>query len=195
MRRWFALSTVAILLVFVSSDLVKTAQAGSEDSQKKTRASVKRDKIDVMARDTLDELFSKSPAAKKLYDRAAAYAVFDNLKFAIFLTGGGGVGVAVDKASGKRIYMKMGTAGIGVGLGGQKYQIVFFFQDHDTFDKFVQEGWQADSSANAVAGVAGANAEATFQDGVAFYMLTEGGLMANIDISGTKFWKYDKLNS
>lgn len=40
----------------------------------------------------------------------------------------------------------------------------------------------------------GANAEATFHDGVAFYVLTEAGLMLSADISGTRYWKHDKLN-
>ena len=64
----------------------------------------------------------------------------------------------------------------------------------ERFDKFINDGWVADVSANAVAGKAGKNAEATFQDGIAFYEITEAGLMLNADISGTKFWRDDELN-
>ena len=41
---------------------------------------------------------------------------------------------------------------------------------------------------------AGANAKTTFSNGVAVFQLTEKGLMASVDIAGTKYWKSDKLN-
>ena len=71
-------------------------------------------------------------------------------------SGGGGNGVAVNKSSGDRTYMKMGTGGIGFGLGGQKYQVIFLFQDEKTFHNFVEKGWKADASAQAAAGTDGA---------------------------------------
>jgi lipid-binding SYLF domain-containing protein len=36
--------------------------------------------------------------------------------------------------------MKMGTGGVGLGLGGQNYQVVFLFQDEKTFANFVENG-------------------------------------------------------
>ncbi|MFQ5878158.1 MAG: YSC84-related protein [Acidobacteriota bacterium] len=167
---------------------------GSAHAEKRSRARAKRAEIDAMASETLERLFSKSRKSKELYARAYGYAVFDNLKISLGLTGGGGAGVAVHKASGRRIYMKMGTAGLNLGLGGQKYQVVFLFQDSKTFNSFVDKGWQADASASAVAGKAGVNAETTFTNGLAIFQLTEGGLMLQADISGTKYWKYKKLN-
>ena len=55
-------------------------------------------------------------------------------------------------------------------------------------------GWHASASANAVAGRAGANAEASFHNGLAVYTLTTAGLMLQADLSGTKYWKSKKLN-
>jgi lipid-binding SYLF domain-containing protein len=90
--------------------------------------------------------------------------------------------------------MKMGTAGIGLGLGGQSYQVVFFFQDKQTFDNFVEKGWKADASAQAAAGSEGANATTGFKNGIAVWQITDKGLMASADISGTKYWQNKKLN-
>jgi lipid-binding SYLF domain-containing protein len=90
--------------------------------------------------------------------------------------------------------MKMGTGGIGFGLGAQNYNVVFLFETRAAFDGFVEKGWQADASAQAAAGSAGANAEATFRNGVAVWQITDKGLMASADIAGTKYWKNDKLN-
>ena len=36
--------------------------------------------------------------------------------------------------------------------------------------------------------------DATFMNGVAFFQITDKGLMAHADITGTKFWKVDDLN-
>jgi len=106
-------------------------------------------------------------------------------KIAFGISGGGGNGVAVNKGSGARTYMKMGTAGIGFGIGGQKYQVVFLFQDEKTFTKFVEKGWKADASAQAAAGTEGANATSGFVNGIAVYQITDKGLMASADIAGT----------
>jgi len=170
--------------------LIMAAGAALADEEKDAE---KRAEIDAMAADTLKELFAANAGAKDLYAKAYGHAVFDNLKIAIGISGGGGSGVAVAKA-GERTYMKMGTGGIGFGLGGQKYQVIFLFQTEDAFRSFVDKGWQADASAQAAAGEAGTGAVATFKNGVAFYQMTEEGLMASADITGTKYWKNDDLN-
>ncbi len=95
---------------------------------------------------------------------------------------------------GKRTYMSMGAAGVGASIGAHKYQVVFLFENEARFNNFVESGWTAEASANAVAGKAGLNAEMTFVDGMAVYQMTEGGLMLNADIAGTKYWKDEDLN-
>ena len=157
-------------------------------------AQLKRHSIDAVAQETLELLFVENPDARALYERAAGYAVFDSFKVAFLVSGGGGVGVAVDKTSGARTYMKMGTGGVGLGLGGQSYQVVFFFEDVARLHKFVEKGWQADAAANVAAGKAGKNAVSSFTDGLAVFQMTNKGLMAQADISGTKYWKAKKLN-
>lgn len=174
----------AVLLVVMN---VSPASASAKTDAKKA-------KIDETAKESLKTLRDKRSNTKGIYERAYGYAVFNNLKISLMISGGGGTGVAVEKASGKRIYMKMGTAGLNIGLGAQKYQVVFFFENKQVFDNFVNKGWQADANANAVAGTAGANAEAAFKNGIAVYQITEAGLMLQADIAGTKYWKNKKLN-
>jgi len=166
------------------------ALAGDEPDPARQRA-----RIDAMAQQTLDKLFEKNPAARELYDKAAGYAVFDNLKIAFGVSGGGGIGVAVDRASGERTYMRMGSAGIGFGLGGQRYQTIFFFETKAAFRRFVDKGWRANVGASAAAGEKGVNASASFHSGVALFRLTEKGLLANADLNGVKFWKAKRLNA
>ena len=179
-----------VLLVVFALCVLPAASKG----MKKAGADEKKTRISEMADATIQELLAESPGAQELFDKAYGYAVFDNLKLSLFISGGGGQGVAVNKSSGARTFMKMGTVGLNIGLGGQKYQLVFFFQDSKRFDGFVEHGWQADAQANAVAGTAGVGAATTFKNGMAVFQITEVGLMLQADIAGTKYWKSKKLN-
>jgi len=164
------------------------------EEEKVVKKDEKRQEINQMADEALAKLTGDNAGAKKLYDSAYGYAVFDNLKIAIGISGGGGSGVAVAKDGSERTFMKMGTGGVGLGLGGQKYQVVFFFETEKAFRSFVDKGWKAETGAQAAAGKAGASAETTFHNGLAIYKMNEAGLMASADVSGTKYWKNDKLN-
>jgi lipid-binding SYLF domain-containing protein len=171
-----------------------TSSVEAQEDWKSLKREAKRMKIDETAKETLDVLLAKSPKAEMLLHHAYGWAVFDNLKLALGFSGGGGNGVAVVKDTGERTYMQMGTAGIGLGLGVNSYQVVFLFQDEQTFRTFVDNGWQADATASAVAGEAGAEAKTDFTNGLAIYQLTDKGLMLHADIAGTKYWKNEKLN-
>jgi lipid-binding SYLF domain-containing protein len=181
-------------IVLALALLAGTSAVLAEEEPTVDKKQAKRAAIDEMASDALTSLMSESDHAKGLYDEAVGFAVFDNFKFTFLLSGGGGVGVAVDKASGQRTYMKMGSGGVGVGLGGHSYQVVLLFDNRDRYEKFVNKGWQADLSANAAAGTSGKNAPSTFSDGVAVFQMTNKGLVAQADIAGTKYWKNKKLN-
>ena len=174
--------------------LPAASPAGAEESWKSLKREAKRMKIDDTAQEALDTLFAANPKAENLYELSYGWAVFDNLKLAFGFSGGGGNGVAKVRTSGEKTYMKMGTAGVGIGLGVNTYQVVFLFQDSRTFFNFVERGWQADATASAVAGQAGAEAKTDFSNGMAIYQITDKGLMAHADIAGTKYWKNKKLN-
>jgi len=183
---YFLLAVMALILV--------AGPVFGEEDWKDMKQESKRMKIYETADDALKTLFAENAKAKELFDGSYGWAVFDNLKLAFGFSGGGGDGVAVETASDKRTYMKMGTAGVGFGLGANKYQVVFFFQDSQTFDNFVNKGWQADAGATASAGTNAAEVKTGFVNGIAIYQITEKGLMANADVAGTKYWQNDKLN-
>ena len=180
----------ALYLVLGAGQLVAQDKSW-EDLDKQA----KQAKINEIAQGSLDEVLKGNEAAKELYNNAYGWAAFDNLKIAWGISGGGGNGVAVNKKSGARTYMKVGTVGVGLGLGVQKYQVVFLFQDEQTFQNFVDKGWQADATAQATAGTAGVGGQTGFVNGIAIYQITDKGLMASADIAGTKYWKNKKLNN
>jgi lipid-binding SYLF domain-containing protein len=153
----------------------------------------RRKEIDSNAQATLDELLKTQAGVRDLHGRAAGYAVFTVTKGGFIVSGGGGNGVAVNKASGQRTYMRMGTGGVGLGIGGQRYGLVILFETADKLDKFMAGGWDSSATAEAVAGQEGVAVRSSFIDGVAFYQISEKGLMAHADVSGTKFWVNDEL--
>ncbi len=168
--------------------------AAAQDDSKEAKREEKRQAINAMTDETVQRLLAEHPGAKRLFDQSYGYAVFDNLKLSLLFASEKGNGAAIEKGTGERTYMRMGSLGLNVGLGGQKMQVVFLFQNKETYDRFVNKGWRAESSADAAAGTKGASADVEFIDGIASFQFTEKGLMLQADISGTKYWKNDKLN-
>lgn len=153
-----------------------------------------RKEIDATAEASLQRLFVAVPQAKKLFDRAYGYAVFDNRKTAFFLASGSGSGVAVNRSNGHRTYMRMRSLGATVGAGVQFYQSIFLFETEREFKSFLQSGWEANTTADATVGRAGAVAEAKFSGGMAFYHITDSGALVSASIAGTKYWVSADLN-
>jgi lipid-binding SYLF domain-containing protein len=110
----------------------------------------------------------------------------------------GGSGVAHDNRTGKDIYMKMVSGGVGLGLGVKDFRGIFVFSNSKAFKQFVESGWEADVQADAAAKTGkkgGALAGAiTVAPGVDLYQLTETGLALQATIQGTKYFKDDELN-
>jgi lipid-binding SYLF domain-containing protein len=158
-------------------------------SAKKTRK-----KIDKGSKAALTRLFEESPDATRVFEKAYAYATFDGTEAALLISSGGGKGVAIDKSTGKRTYMRVVSAGVGVGFGFQATQTVFLFEDKETFKSFVESGWDADASGSAAAGQEGMNAKSSFTNGMMVYQMTKKGLIAQASVKGTKYWKDEKLN-
>ena len=89
--------------------------------------------------------------------------------------------------------MKMGSAGVGLSFGARRYDLVILFETPERLANFVQGGWDSSATAEAAAGKEGVSARSSFINGLAFYQLTEKGLMAHADVTGTRFWVDDQL--
>jgi hypothetical protein len=90
-------TAMIITLCVVTLALVApgTAFADEEKSSKELKLDSQRAKINEVAQETLQKLFAENSKAKALYDEAIGWAVFDNTKVAVGISGGGGNGVAV----------------------------------------------------------------------------------------------------
>jgi lipid-binding SYLF domain-containing protein len=157
-----------------------------------------RDELDATADETLARLFAEQPEAAKLFEASAGYAIFDTRKLILFgLAAGVGRGVAVSRtAPERRIYMNMGTAGVGMslGLGGFESQVAILFKDEWDFDEFVTMGYDATAEAGSMLGDEKAEIGVRFVDGRAIFVLTKQGWKVSATAAGTKYWADENLN-
>ncbi len=158
----------------------------------------KRQAVLSMRSEVLSELYKIHPKAKAEVAAAPGYAVFSNANInIIFVSVSGGYGVVQDNKTGKQIFMKMGEAGVGLGLGVKDFRAVFIFHDRAVMEKFIGSGWEfgghADAAAKAGDKGAAVGGEAVF-DGITIYQITQSGLALQATVKGTKYWKDDELN-
>lgn len=163
------------------------------------KAAKKRVEIRQMRTETLAALYKEEPKARSEIEESVGYAVFSNVGVnVVFLSGGGGKGVVYDKSTNTDTFMKMGTAGIGLGLGVKDFRAIFIFSRQEALDKFIDKGWdfsgQADAAANSGEKGGEASGASTVLSGVKVYQITEGGLALQATLQGTKYWKDKKLN-
>jgi lipid-binding SYLF domain-containing protein len=171
--------------------LILSAQlAGADDAKDKEKAAKDRAEVDGNAAMILKD-FQGMKGGTEAYNKAAGYAVFRVTKAGLGVSGAGGGGVAVDKKTGARTYMRMGSAGAGLTFGASRYDIVILFETPQKFEAFAKGGWDSSATAQAAAGNKNAEVSSTFFDGVAYYQIGSKGLMASADVSGTKFWVDD----
>jgi len=172
--------------------------AGLPSAAAKSAAADKRAEIDQMAASMLDELYGLKPLARDQIKKGAGYAVFTNVGVnLVFASFAGGHGVVVD-AKGKRTYMKMGSAGLGLGLGVKDFRVVFVFRNKGKLQNFINKGWDFSGQVDAAAksnekGKAVAAAETVIPD-VEIYQITKNGLALQATLQGTKYWKDKDLN-
>lgn len=150
--------------------------------------------IDKNASTALQRLLKSNSAARMLYDKSYGYAVFDSRKISLMMTTGGGSGVVVEKSANKRTYMRMATVGAGLGYGAQFFNVIFLFENKNSLQNFVEQGWEANAAATAVFGKNSMDTNARFVQGLAVYQLNESGIMADLNLTGTRYWQSAELN-
>jgi hypothetical protein len=159
---------------------------------------LKRAELDAMASGTLQRLFDQTPGALDMFLLSSGYAVFDTRRVALAgVAAGGGKGVAVSRTGDRRIYMNMGSAGVGMsfGLGGFEAQQVILFETDWDFENFVMNGFDATAEAGAMVGKSAPGLGLHFVNGRAVYALTGEGWKVSAMATGTRYWPDRSLNA
>lgn len=139
------------------------------------------------ADETVNLFRKKDPTLKKFFDSAVGYAVFPDVA-----KGAAGIGAAAGGGvlyqGGKPVgYVDLAQGSIGLQLGGQTYRELVFFQNNGTLQNFKNSNMEFQAQASAVAAESGAGASADWENGVAVFTMTRGGLMFEASIGGQKF--------
>lgn len=139
----------------------------------------------------LSTILEKTPRLASFKNEAYGYAVFPRItKAAIGVGGAAGNGIVYkDHIVVGKAHLKQAT--VGIQFGGQQYVEVIFFENEEAFEKFTNGKLKFDAQASAVALKEGAAIDAAYQDGVAVFTATKGGLMYEASIGGQHF-KYEQ---
>jgi lipid-binding SYLF domain-containing protein len=158
----------------------------------------KKRNVENMRKEVLTELYALNPGVAEEIKNAPGYAVFSNKNLTlIFPSGGYGYGVVVDNANDKHTYMRMGTGGVGFGLGYKDYRAVYIFEKRHMLESFLEQGFTVAGQGAAAAQASSQGAGASGQlilDGIKVYQITEAGLVLDATIQGSKYWKDADLN-
>lgn len=146
------------------------------------------------SKEVLTKMMEKTPKIQTLYDESYGYAVFPTIT-----KGGIGIGGAVGNGVVYQNHEIVGTSKLkqatyGLQLGGQQYSEVIFFENKDSYDRFINGKLKFDAQASAVALKSGASFDAAYANGVAVFTKTKGGLMCEASIGGQHFSHKPKLN-
>jgi lipid-binding SYLF domain-containing protein len=159
----------------------------------------RRDKIRKMAAATLTDLYKLQPASEARIRKSAGYAVFNNMGTnLLLLSTARGAGLAVNSKTKQDTFMKMISAGAGIGMGVKEYRAVFVFETEQGLAKFLDSGWAGSGQTDAAAktGKSGAaySGATMVAPGVWVYQITKKGLALQATLQGTKYSKDGELN-
>jgi lipid-binding SYLF domain-containing protein len=185
------LKTIAAIL---SVALLSASSCIAADDNEK-----KREKTRKMSAEALQDLYKLEPGSRAAIQKAAGYAVFDNMGVnVLLLSTARGSGLAVSNTTKQETFMKMASAGAGLGMGVKDYVVVFVFENDKALAQFLDSGWsgsaQADAAAKAGEKGGACSGAAEVAPGVWVYQITKNGLALQLTLQGTKYYKDDKLN-
>ena len=186
-------SKAILIFLLVAFPLNSMALFGKDDPDKE------RKKIQDSRQAALEKLYAEKPQTRAEIKGSKGYAVFSNVGVNLFLvsTQRGG-GVLRDNRSGKDVYMRMFSAGGGIGLGIKDFSAIFIFHTADALETFMTSGWdfsgQADANMESEGKGGGTETAATAMPGTTIYQMTEAGLALQATLQGTKFWVDEDLN-
>ena len=154
------------------------------------------------------KVFRQSPAVENFFKNSYGYAVFPTIGKAGYVIGGSyGKGQVYrgGKVTGKSTVVE---GSIGFQIGAEAFSQIIFFQDKRAYDKFTSGSFEFDATAQAVAITAGAQAQAgttgtsvgasagpktgvqaetQYVNGMAIFVQSKVGLMAEFSVGGQKF--------
>lgn len=185
MKRTGTLALTALAVVLGAVSLLGSGWDPEKDQLKKDTAAAQR---------TIDAFRRDSPRLDVYFKEAYGWAVFPTIGTGgAVLSGAYGSGLVYEKG---RVVGRATTkkAGLGLTIGGGSYSELIFFRDKLALDLFVNGDVKFEAGAKVVAIKGGAATETSWNDGVAVFLRSKKGLMADASVSGQAF-AFESLKS
>ena len=182
---------VAAAGVLVLSACTTTSGGGDSGDPASKRAS-----INAAVDSALATLYGQVQGSRELVEKASGVLVFPSVVSAGFVVGGS-YGQGALRVHGTTAgFYKTAAASVGLLAGADSKAVYILFKTPEALQKFTssQKEWTAGVDASVTALSAGASAAATTATAtqqVVGYVLSNGGLMANLSFDGTKVSKLD----
>ena len=188
-RRFLALTAITALATLPLGGCTTTTTSGKSDP-----AATRRD-IDAGIDNTLERLYKEVRGARELVGKANGVLVFPNVLAAGFVVGGEYGKGALRVHGAHAGYYSVASLSVGFQAGAQSKAVVILFMTQDAYNKFRNsKGWTAGADASVAIVHVGANGEidtTTANNPVSAFVLTNAGLMANLNLEGTKISRLD----
>src|SRR5437764_8393911 len=150
----------------------------------------KRQSIDANVDAALSRLYAQDPSAREMIAKARGTLIFPTVVSAGFVVGGS-YGQGALRVHGRTTeYYSTAAGSVGLLAGAESKAVFLLFMTDESLEKFrASKGWTVGADASVTMINVGANAQVdskTAQQAIIGYVLTNGGLMANVSLEGTK---------
>lgn len=151
------------------------------------KSAEKKAVLDAEVTEAISIFKTKVPDTKVYFDGAVAYAVFPKVLKAAFFVGGlygRGQVFRGDQLIG---YSLKRGGSLGLSFGGQYFREIIFFENEQALSRFQADEFAFSAEMSAVAASAGVGTKASYKNGMAVFVLTDTGLMADASVGGQRF--------
>ena len=174
--------------------LASSAITFAKENPDETRA-----KLDKMSGEVLEKMYAKYPDAKSAVANSYAYCTISSSSVNFgFLGNDHGRGLAYNRETGKKIYVKMKEVKLGLSVGAKEYDLLFIIQNQTAWERFISGSikFGSEASAQASDGVKGGTlTNATIiANGVWVYQLDKKGMAVEMSFKGARITPYKTLN-
>jgi lipid-binding SYLF domain-containing protein len=181
------LSTIAIIGLLATP--LALASCGSVPSTQ-AEMNTKMDEVTPKAKKEIENMVKKDSSLKPLVDDAYGVIVFPSVASGALILGGQGGDGVVFKGGQPWGLAKLAAGSIGFQIGGETFSELVIMKDEDAFNMVTANKFSFTAGVSASAVKAGAALDAKFENGVAAFVSTNGGLMASAAIGGQEISCY-----
>jgi len=187
-KRLFLVATAGAMLALSGCSTTTSSASSSTPAEERASINAGVDKA-------LATLYEQAKGSRELVAKSKGVLVFPSVIAAGFGIGGSYGKGALRVNGATTSYYSTTAASVGLIAGAESKSMYILFMTQEALDKFqASKGWTAGVDASVTAISVGADAGVTTQTAqqpVLGFVLTKGGLMANLSLDGTKVTKLD----